>query len=104
VTETDAAFELAKTELAGAGARIQEAESAYQQAVDELATKTELQGRNASTVAEREIERLQNVVNGRQAAVAAAMASNQWCRRRYPRCCLRSRRSPRPLWRRRRSN
>ena len=77
VAETDAAFELAKTELAGAGARIQEAESAYQQAVDELATKTELQRRNASTVAEREIERLQNVVNGRQAAVAAAIASNQ---------------------------
>ena len=77
VAETDAAFELAKTELAGAGAKIQEAESAYQQAVDELATKTELQRRNASTVAEREIERLQNVVNGRQAAVAAAIASNQ---------------------------
>jgi multidrug resistance efflux pump len=77
VAETDAAFEVAKTELAGADARIQEAESAYQQAADELATKTELQRRNASTVSDREIERLQNVVNGRQASVAAAMASKQ---------------------------
>ena len=77
VAETDAAFELAKTELAGADAKIQEAESAYQQAVDELATKTELQRRNASTVSEREIERLQNVVNGRQASVAATIASKQ---------------------------
>ena len=77
VAETDAAFELAKTELAGAGAKIQEAESSYQQAVDELATKTELQTRNASTVSEREIERLQNLVNGRQAAVASAIASKQ---------------------------
>ena len=77
VAETQAAFEVAKTELAGADAKIQEAESAYQQAVDELATKTELQKRNAGTVAERELERLQNVVNGRQASVAATIASKQ---------------------------
>jgi len=77
VAETDAAFEMAKTELAGAGARIQEAESAYQQAVDELTTKTELQKRNAGTVSERELERLQNIVNGRQASVAAAIAAKQ---------------------------
>ena len=77
VAETEAAFEVAKTELAGADAKIQEAESAYQQAVDELATKTELQKRNAGTVSERELERLQNVVNGRQASVAATIASKQ---------------------------
>ena len=77
VAETDATFEVAKTELAGADAKIQEAESAYQQAVDELATKTELQKRNAGTVSERELERLQNVVNGRQASVAATIASKQ---------------------------
>jgi multidrug resistance efflux pump len=77
VSEIDAALELAKTELAAAGARIQEAESAYQQAVDELETKTELQKRNASTVAQREIEKLQNIVDGRQAAVSAVLASKQ---------------------------
>jgi multidrug resistance efflux pump len=77
VSEIDAALELAKTELAAAGARIQEAQSAYQQAVDELETKTELQKRNASTVAQREIEKLQNIVEGRQAAVSAVLASKQ---------------------------
>jgi multidrug resistance efflux pump len=77
VAETDAAFEMAKTELSGADARIQEAESAYQQAVDELATKTELQRRNAGTVSQRELEKLQNVVNGRLASVSVAMAAKQ---------------------------
>jgi multidrug resistance efflux pump len=77
VAETDAAFEMARTELAGADARIQEAESAYQQAVDELATKTELQNRNAGTVSQRELEKLQNVVNGRQASVSVAIAAKQ---------------------------
>src|SRR5690606_32346598 len=77
VAETDAAFELAKTELAGAGARIQEAESAYKQAVDELETRTELQRRSPGTVAPRELERLQNVVDGRQAAVSSVLAGKQ---------------------------
>ena len=77
VLEIDAASELAKSDLAQADARIQEAQSAYQQAVDELATKTELQRRNASTVAQREIEKLQNVVNGRQASVSVALANKQ---------------------------
>lgn len=77
VAEVEAAFELAKTDLTGADAKILEAESAYQQAADELATKTELQTRNSGTVSQRELERLQNVVNGRQASVAAAIASKQ---------------------------
>ncbi|KAA0971189.1 HlyD family secretion protein [Aureimonas fodinaquatilis] len=77
VAEVDAAIELAQTELAGADARIQEAESAYRQSTDELAMRTELLNRNSGTVSEREVERLQNVVNGRQAAVAAALASKQ---------------------------
>lgn len=77
VSEIDAALALATTELATADARIEEARSAYQQAVDELETKTELQRRNAGTVAQREIEKLQNIVNGRQAAVSAVLASKQ---------------------------
>ncbi|TIM61137.1 MAG: HlyD family secretion protein, partial [Mesorhizobium sp.] len=55
----------------------QEARSAYQQAVDELATRTDLQRRNSGTVAQREIEKLQNIVDGRQAAVSAVLASKQ---------------------------
>lgn len=77
VLETDAALVLAQTELATADSRIQEAQSAYQQAVDELETKTDLQRRNAGTVAQREIEKLQNIVNGRQAAVSTGLASKQ---------------------------
>lgn len=77
LAEIDADAELAKTELVVSDARISEAQSAYQQALDELTTKSELRQRNASTVSEREVERLQNAVNGREAAVAAALASKQ---------------------------
>ncbi|MEI5679154.1 MULTISPECIES: HlyD family secretion protein [unclassified Mesorhizobium] len=77
VSEIDATLELAKTDLAGADAKIQEAQSAYQQAVDELDTKTELQKRNANSVAQRELEKLRNIVDGRQAAVSAALAGKQ---------------------------
>jgi multidrug resistance efflux pump len=75
LAEVDAATDLAKAEIAVSDARIAEAESAYRQAMDELATKTELQRRNAPSVSDREIERLQNIVDGRQAGVAAAIAS-----------------------------
>lgn len=77
VLEVEAEFELAKTDLVTADARIQEAQSAYKQAIDELQTKTDLQKRNAASVAQRELEKLENVVNGRQAAVAAAVAGKQ---------------------------
>jgi multidrug resistance efflux pump len=75
--EIDAALALAKTELATADAVIQEAQSAYRQALEELETKMELQRRNATTVAQRELEKLQNVVDGRQASVSAALAGRQ---------------------------
>ncbi len=65
LAEIDAEIELAKSKLVVSDAQIQEAQSAYQQAVDELTTKTELQKRNASTVSQRELEKLQNVVDGR---------------------------------------
>ena len=75
IAEVDAAIEQAKTQLVVSDAQISEAESAYQQAVDELATRTELKERNSPSVAPREIERLQNVVDARQAGVAGAMAN-----------------------------
>jgi multidrug resistance efflux pump len=77
VSEISALLEAAKTDLAAADARIQEAQSAYQQAVDELDTKIELQRRNAGVVAVRDIEKLQNIVEGRRAAVSAVLASKQ---------------------------
>ena len=75
--EVDAATEQAKVELEGADGKIQEVQGAYQQAVEELDTKLELQRRNASTVAQREIEKLQDVVDSRQGGVATAIASKK---------------------------
>lgn len=75
LTEIDAAVMLAEAQLVVSEAQIREAQSAYQQAVDELDMKTELRERNSPSVAEREIERLQNLVDGREAAVAGAIAN-----------------------------
>ena len=77
LAEVDAAIRLAETQLVVSDAQIEEAESAYRQAQDELATRTELRARNSPSVAPREIERLQNVVDGRQAAVAGAIANKR---------------------------
>jgi len=75
VAEVDAATEQARTDLAEADARIQEAQSEYQRAVDDLETKTELQRRNAASVAQRDIEKLQNTVQSKQATVSVALAN-----------------------------
>ncbi|WP_428031375.1 HlyD family secretion protein [Ancylobacter sp.] len=77
ITETDASMAVARTEVASADAQVTQAEEALQQARDELATKSELNTRNADVVARRELERLQNVVDGRAGAVAAAIAARQ---------------------------
>ena len=66
---------VARLEVTKAEHQIDEAKANYQQALDELETKTELQRRNSGTVPEREIERLQVLVQGRSAAVNSAMAT-----------------------------
>jgi multidrug resistance efflux pump len=75
VEEIEGAMVAARADIAAAEGQLQQARGAYQQAVDELATKVELNRRNADIVARREIERLQNVVDGRQGGVAAAEAA-----------------------------
>jgi multidrug resistance efflux pump len=77
VAEVDAAASVAAADLAQAEARILEADGALQQAVDELRTKQELYRRNADVVARREVERLQVMVQTRQAGVAAASGARQ---------------------------
>ncbi len=57
--------------------QIQQANGAYQQALDELGTKELLRQRSADVVTVREIERLKNAVEGRKGAVAAAEAAKQ---------------------------
>jgi multidrug resistance efflux pump len=75
IAEVDADMLQAKIDVAKAQAQIQEARSSRQQAVDELNTKQELKRRNSGTVPEREIERLQLLVEGRTASLAAVTAS-----------------------------
>ena len=77
IAETDAAMLVARSDVQAADAQIEQAKSAHQQALEELQTKEELNRRNADIVARREIERLQNVVNGRQAAIDEATAAKQ---------------------------
>ncbi|WP_210482857.1 HlyD family secretion protein [Microvirga antarctica] len=75
IAETDAAMVAARADVAAAEGKIQEANSAYQQALDELQTKQQLNRNNSAIVPAREIERLQNVVDGRRGAVGAVTAA-----------------------------
>jgi multidrug resistance efflux pump len=75
IAEVDADMVAAKLDIAKAQAGIEEAKAGYQQATDELETKLELRRRNSGTVAERELEKLQVLADGRKAAVTAAVAS-----------------------------
>ena len=77
IAESEAAMVVARTDIVQAEGRIQEARSAHQQAVDELATKQDLQRRNPGNVAFREIERLENAVAGRQGSIDAATAAKE---------------------------
>jgi multidrug resistance efflux pump len=75
LAEVDAALLVAKADILTFDGKIQEAKSALQQALDELQTKRELKRRNDDIVATREIERLENITAGREAAVASTTAS-----------------------------
>ncbi|MGO4668376.1 HlyD family secretion protein [Bosea sp. 2RAB26] len=75
IAETEAALVVARSDLASSESKIQEARSDLQQAQDELRTKQELMRRNANVVAQREIERLEVRVAGKEAAVNSATAA-----------------------------
>jgi multidrug resistance efflux pump len=77
IAEVDAAMVMAKADIASADGQIQQAKGAYEQALDELRTKQELNRRSPGLVAQRDIEKLQKVVEGRQGAVTAADAAKQ---------------------------
>jgi multidrug resistance efflux pump len=77
ISEVDASMVVARSDLAVADGQIQQAQSALQQAIDELQTKQELTRRNPDIVARREIERLENLVEGRRGAVAVATAGKK---------------------------
>jgi len=75
VAEVDAAMVVARIDVTKSEHQLEVAKSDYQQALDQLQTKQELKRRNSGTVPEREIEKLQVLVQGRTAAVNAATAA-----------------------------
>jgi multidrug resistance efflux pump len=77
IAEVDAAMLAAQADILKADAQIQQAQSDFQQASDELNTKRDLQQRNPGIVPQRDIEKLQVLLAGRQGALDAATASKQ---------------------------
>jgi len=77
VAEVEASMLAAQSDVVRAEAQIQEAKANYQQAKDELDTKSDLQRRNPGIVPQRDIEKLQVLVDQRQAGVDAATAAKQ---------------------------
>jgi multidrug resistance efflux pump len=77
IAEIEAELVVAQTDILKAEGQIQEAKSNHQQAVDELETKQELQRRNPGIVAQRDIEKLQLLVEGRLGGIASATAAKQ---------------------------
>lgn len=80
IAEVEAEMVVARSELAAAEGQLRQAESAFEQAEVELETRQELQRRDADTVAQREIDRLQVAADGRQGAVDAAIAARETVR------------------------
>jgi multidrug resistance efflux pump len=77
IAEVDAQFAAAKIDIVKAEAQLQQANSDYKQAKDELDVKSDLQRRNPGIVPQRDIDKLQVLVDGRQAAIDAAAAAKQ---------------------------
>ena len=75
--EVDAQLVSAKVDVVKAEAQVQQATSDLKQARDEFDTKSDLQRRNPGIVPQRDIEKLQVLVDGRQAALDAATATRQ---------------------------
>jgi multidrug resistance efflux pump len=73
VEEIDTDIAAAKLEVQKADSQIAEAKSSLQQAVDELSTKTYLASKNAAP--QREVERLQLLVQGREATVGSVTSA-----------------------------
>ena len=77
IAEVDAQLVNAKVDVVKAEAQLEQARSDYKQAKDELDVKSDLQRRNPGIVPQRDIDKLQVLVDGRQAAIDAATASKQ---------------------------
>ena len=74
IAEVDATLVSARADIVKADAQLGEAKANYQQAKDELDVKSELQRRNPGIVPQRDIEKLQVLVDQRQSGIDAANA------------------------------
>ena len=104
IAEAEAALKVRKERLAVSDAQIQEAQSSYQQAVDELDTKVQLQAANASTVAERGSEASQSCRGAGSRALRQQLPTSSRSKSRSLHCCRRRRPQPRPPLPKRKSN
>jgi multidrug resistance efflux pump len=77
IAEVDAAMLAAQADVLKAEGQIQQAQGDFQQASDELNTKRDLQQRNPGMVPQRDIEKLQVLLAGRQGALDSANAAKQ---------------------------
>lgn len=77
IAEIDAEARVAASQLAEAEGRITQARGALKQAEDEFETRAELMRRNASAIAQRDVDRAQVAVDTAQGAVDAAVAGRQ---------------------------
>jgi multidrug resistance efflux pump len=75
--EVDASLISARADIVKADAQVGEAKASLQQAKDELDVKSELQRRNPGIVPQRDIEKLQVMVDQRQSGVDAATAARE---------------------------
>ena len=75
--EVDASLISARADVVKADAQVGEAKASLQQAKDELDVKSELQRRNPGIVPQRDIEKLQVLVDQRQSGVDAATAARE---------------------------
>src|SRR6266403_3158 len=77
VVEVEAGKATAKADVLTSQGKVDEAKANLQQAKEELDVKTELQRRNPGIVPQRDIEKLQVLVDQRQAGVDAASATKE---------------------------
>jgi len=77
IAEVEATVTTAESDVVRAEAQIGEAKASLQQAKDELDVKSDLQRRNPGIVPQRDIEKLQVMVDQRQSGVDAATATKQ---------------------------
>jgi multidrug resistance efflux pump len=77
IAEVDAAMLSAQADIMKAEGQLQESKGSVQQASDELDVKRELQKRNPGIVPQRDIEKLEVALAGRQGSLDAATASKQ---------------------------